>query len=98
MGGVPPTLRPLKAYANEIVTMRAPGHDPHLVALASEANRVAEGMWPGSAWEQRMPIMRRPSKLAKERGLEMSGEGVALFIVSLKLAKSSVVWNERALL
>ncbi|KAG8340525.1 hypothetical protein TRVL_08646 [Trypanosoma vivax] len=91
LGNVPPALGPLMASENSIVKIKAPRRDPHLAALASEANRVAKGTWTGSAWEQRMSIMRRLGEFEKKHGLEIPKEHVPLFIVGLKLAESSAV-------
>ncbi|KAH8607853.1 hypothetical protein ERJ75_001344100 [Trypanosoma vivax] len=98
LGSAPPTLKPLKAPARGAVIIKAASRDPCLVALASAASRVTKGVWTGEAWEQRMPLMRRFGDFTKEHGLEMSGEHVPLFIVSLKLAESSAAWCERTLL
>ncbi|KAG8340976.1 hypothetical protein TRVL_08196 [Trypanosoma vivax] len=76
---------------------KAPNRDPCLLAWASEANRVAEGVLAGTAWEQRMSIMRRFGEFTKERGLEMSEGHVPLFIVRLNLAKSGAGRYTRAL-
>ncbi|KAH8607395.1 hypothetical protein ERJ75_001410000 [Trypanosoma vivax] len=69
--------------------IKAQSRDPRLVVLASEAGRVAKQMWTGPAWEQRMSLMRRFGEFTKKRGLRTSRGHVPLFIVSLKLAKSS---------
>ncbi|KAH8611136.1 hypothetical protein ERJ75_000979000 [Trypanosoma vivax] len=89
LGGAPPALKPLKASENDVVTIKAQSRDPCLVALASEGNRVAKGIWTGAAWEQRMPTTRRFDEFAKKRGPGTSEGDVPLFVVSLNLAKSS---------
>ncbi|KAH8617631.1 hypothetical protein ERJ75_000349600 [Trypanosoma vivax] len=84
------------ASENGIVKIKAPRRDPHRVALASEANRVAKGTWTGSTWEQGMSIMRRFDEFAKKHDLEISKEHVPLFIVGLKPAESSAAQCEGA--
>ncbi|KAH8605744.1 hypothetical protein ERJ75_001588500 [Trypanosoma vivax] len=90
-GNAPPAPKPLKTSANGIVIIKATSHDPWIVVLASEVNRIPKRMWMWPVWEQRMSIMRRLGEFTKAHGPEMSEGHVQLFIVSLKLAKSSAV-------
>ncbi|KAH8620739.1 hypothetical protein ERJ75_000047600 [Trypanosoma vivax] len=61
------------------------------------ANSVAKRMRTGSAWEQRMPVIRRLGEFAKAHGPKMLEWNAPLFSVSLKLAKGSAVQCTRAL-
>ncbi|KAH8619858.1 hypothetical protein ERJ75_000120100 [Trypanosoma vivax] len=88
-GNAPSALKPLKAYPNGIAIIKATDRNPCLVALASEANRVAKRMWTAPAWVQRMPIMRRFGEFTKKHGPEMSEGHVQLFVASLELVKDS---------
>ncbi|KEG14535.1 hypothetical protein DQ04_00421140 [Trypanosoma grayi] len=91
-------LPPLKTSANEVAVIAAPSDNPYVTALASEANRIAKGIWTHSAWEQRVSIMRRFCDFTKRNDLEVREENVPLFIVSLQLTKSSAVQYTRTLL
>ncbi|KAH8603668.1 hypothetical protein ERJ75_000070000 [Trypanosoma vivax] len=96
LGNAVPAPKPPKAYANDAGIIKATDRDPRLPTLASRAARVAKRMRTGSAWAQRMSIMRRLGEFAKAHGPEMSRGNAPLFIVSLKPARSSAVQRTRA--
>ncbi|KEG11440.1 hypothetical protein DQ04_02621070 [Trypanosoma grayi] len=91
-------LPPLKTSANEVTVIAAPSDNPYVTALASEANRIAKGIWTLSTWEQRASIMRRFCDFAKRNDLEVRRGNFPFFIVSLQLTKSSAVQYTRTLL
>ncbi|KAH8617340.1 hypothetical protein ERJ75_000384100 [Trypanosoma vivax] len=68
LGNAAPAPKPPKAFANDAGIIKATDRDPHLLAWASEAGRVAKRMRTGSAWEQSMSIMRRLGEFATAHG------------------------------
>ncbi|KAH8620483.1 hypothetical protein ERJ75_000068600 [Trypanosoma vivax] len=96
LGNAAPAPKPPKAFANDAGIIKATDRDPRLPAWASRAGRVAKRMRTGSAWAQRMSIMRRLDEFATAHGPEMSRGNAPLFIVSLKPARSSAVQRTRA--
>ncbi|KAG8340861.1 hypothetical protein TRVL_08311 [Trypanosoma vivax] len=72
-------LKPLKASISDAAAINATDRDPRLLALASEANRIAKRMRTGPAWEQRVSIMRRFGDFTKRHRLEMSQGNVPIF-------------------
>ncbi|ORC86989.1 trans-sialidase, partial [Trypanosoma theileri] len=83
---------------NEFTLIPARSHDPYIVALASEANHIAKGMWTRTTWEQRGSILRRFIEFTVRHKLDTTEENIPLFIVSLQLAKSSAIQYTRTLL
>ncbi|ORC93292.1 trans-sialidase [Trypanosoma theileri] len=83
---------------NEFTVIPARSHDPYIVALASEANRIAKRMWTRTTWEQRGSILRRFIEFTVRHNLDTTEENIPLFIVSLQLAKSSAIQYTRTLL
>ncbi|KAH9598904.1 hypothetical protein LSM04_003555 [Trypanosoma melophagium] len=83
---------------SDVTIIPAPSQDPYIVALASEANRIAKHMWPRTTWEQRGSIIRRFIDFAVQHNLEVAEENIPLFIVSLQLANSSTIRYTRTLI